>query len=331
MWDLKAQDLAYIIGTVRTQVPAKPEVASFFAGIGGLDLGFERAGFSIAYQCEIDPFCLSILARHWPSVPRGRDILEITHGSDVPRSQVWCGGFPCQDVSLARARKRDGLNGKRSGLFFKFAELLADAAPPIVLIENVPGLLSSNGGADFQVVIQTLAQIGYSVGWRMFNSRYFGVPQSRSRVYIIGHLGGPARAAEVLFEPERGNGKSPKSQGSRKAPVSPFKESLRDPRTGAVVQRLSYCLAATSGRHTGTDWSRSYVCYSDKVRRFTPREYERLQGFPADWTLPLDNPSPDTFEFDSPRYAAIGNAVSVPVVTWLANRMRSTVPLTSVE
>jgi len=297
------------------------KVASFFAGIGGFDLAFQQAGYTVSFQCEIDPFCISILAKHWPAVPRIHDIAEIPNGSAVPRSGVWCGGFPCQDVSLARARKRDGLNGSRSGLFFTFAELLADARPTTVLIENVPGLLSSNRGADFQIVIQTLAKIGYSVGWRVLNSRYFGVPQSRSRVYIVGHLGGPAGVAEILFDPKRRDGKPPKSQGPRKAPVSPFKESLRDPRTGAVVQRLSYCLAATSGRHTGTDWSRSYVCYPRKVRRFTPREYERIQGFPTDWTLPPNADSHDAFEFDTPRYTAVGNAVSVPAVRWIAERI----------
>lgn len=296
-------------------------IASFFAGIGGFDLGFERAGHESVFQCEINKYCQKILELHWPDVPRLSDILEIENGSTIPTAEIWCGGFPCQDVSLARARRRDGLNGARSGLFYKFAELLGHARPPIVLIENVPGLLSSNGGNDFQVVIQTLAEIGYAVGWRVLNSQYFGVPQSRSRVYIVGHLGGPARVAEVLFEPERSPRKSKKSGSTGKKSVSPFKESLRDNDTGAIVQRISYCLAATSGRHTGTDWSRSYVCYEDSVRRFTPQEYERLQGFPIYWTLLPDVLEDEQFDYDTPRYHALGNAVSVPVIEWIASRI----------
>lgn len=299
------------------------KVASFFTGIGGLDLGLEKAGHQIVFQCEIDKFCQKVLKHHWPNVLFHENILEITNAKTIPTADIWCGGFPCQDVSLARARPRDGLRGSRSGLFYKFAELLSETRPNIVIIENVPGLLSSNKGEDFQVVIQTLAEIGYAVGWRVFNSQYFGVPQSRSRVYIIGHLGGPARIGQILFESERSTGQLKKSSESRQKFISPLKESLRDDDTGATVQRISYCLAATSGRHTGTDWSRSYVCYPNAVRRFTPKEYERIQGFPDNWTLPpiLFTNGELSEDFDTPRYTALGNAVTVSVAEWLGNQI----------
>src|SRR5579859_4207602 len=90
-----------------------PSVASFFSGIGGFDLGFERSGFRITMQCEIDPFCNDILAKHWPTVKKYKDIREVKY-ADVPSSDVWVGGFPCQDVSLARMGSRTGLKGKRS-------------------------------------------------------------------------------------------------------------------------------------------------------------------------------------------------------------------------
>ncbi len=296
------------------------KIASFFTGIGGFDLGLEKTGHEIVFQCENDSFCKTILKHHWPDVKFVDNILEIQDGKTVSNADVWCGGFPCQDVSLARARQRHGLNGAKSGLFYEFAELLDHARPPIVIIENVPGLLSSNKGNDFEVVIRSLAKSGYAVGWRMLNSQYFGVPQSRSRVYIVGHLGGPKYTSEILFEPERSNRQSTTSESSGKKSISPFKESLRDPRTGATVQRLSYCLAATSGRHTGTDWSRSYVCYPDAVRRFTPIEYERLQGFPDNWTFP-PNLRKSKIDLDSQRYQALGNAVSVPVAKWIGRRL----------
>src|SRR5712692_5651520 len=123
--------------------PMRPRVASFFSGIGGLDLGFYRAGYTVAVQCEIDKFCTSILDKHWPKVPRHTDIKEMEN-ADVPISDVWTGGFPCQDVSLARMGPRAGLKGKKSGLFFEFVRLVDKGRPPLILIENVPGLLSKS-------------------------------------------------------------------------------------------------------------------------------------------------------------------------------------------
>lgn len=295
-------------------------VASFFSGIGGLDLGFERAGFSVTVQCEIDPFCVSILKKHWPSILRFQNIKEMSD-ADVPFSDVWTGGFPCQDVSLARMGPRAGLKGKKSGLFYEFVRLARRGRPRIILIENVPGLLSSHGGRDFGIVIRTLAELGYSVGWRVFNSRYFGVPQSRQRVYIIGCYRNREGTAQILFERERGARDASESKPNGKAPVSPFKESLGNPRKGPIVQALAYCLYACSARHTGTDWSRNYVIYPPRrVRRLMPVECERLQGFPENWTLP-DTPTADAEKMDSLRYQAAGNAVTVPVAEWLAARI----------
>ena len=296
-------------------------VASFFAGIGGLDLGFQNAGITVQFQCEIDEFCTSILERHWPDVTRVADIREVENGKKVPETELWCAGFPCQDVSLARARQRAGLKGRHTSLFYDFARLLDDARPPMVVLENVPGLLSSHSGRDFGIILRTLADLGYGVAWRVLDSQYFGVPQSRRRLYLVGYRGDPARAAAVLFEPERGAG-NPKTRGrSRTAALSPFKESVGDPSIGPVVQRIGYCLAATSGRHTGTDWSRTYVTYPDAVRRLTPLEAERLQGFPDEWTVPNGLTPRDIAGLDSRRYAALGNAVTVPAARWIGRRI----------
>lgn len=321
-------------------VEDKPiRVASFFAGIGGFDLGFHRAGIRTVYQCEIDSYCSQILAHHWPSVKRDTDIKEVEL-SDIPEADIWTAGFPCQDVSLARARERAGLKGERSGLFYPFSELLGRALPETVVLENVPGLLSSHEGRDFGIVIQTLAELGYGVAWRVLNSKHFGVPQSRQRVYIVGCRNDPRRAAEILFEPERGTGHLEKSRVPGKKTLSPFMEratavsrrgidggealtdGISESPDGIVVPKLSFCLSATTGRHTGTDWSRTYVAYRDRVRRLTPTECEGLQGFPTDWTLPAG--WTDDATTDSARYHALGNAVSVPVVEWLAQRIVNT-------
>lgn len=294
-------------------------VASFFSGIGGFDLGFQNAGFKITYQCENNKFCNAILNKHWPKIPRDTDIRKVADATGIPVSDVWVGGFPCQDVSLARMGPRAGLKGKQSGLFYEFHRLLEQGRPRILLIENVPGLLSSHGGRDFHIIVRALAELGYGVGWRVLNSKDFGVPQSRQRVFIVGSYGKGSGPAEILFEPECRPGDSKASGSNGAKPISPFKRSVGDPRKGPIVKALAHCLYACSARHTGTDWSRNYASYPDgRVRRLVPVECERLQGFPDEWTVPTD----DSDDLDSHRYHAVGNAVTVPVVEWLANRIR---------
>ena len=299
------------------------KLASFFSGIGGFDLGFERAGFRISMQCEIDDYCNTVLERHWPNVPRLTNIKEVS-SADVPVSDVWAGGFPCQDVSVARMGPRIGLRGKQSGLFFELVRLLEEGGPRVLVIENVPGLLSSHGGRDFEVVVRTVAGFGYGVGWRVLNSRYFGVPQSRQRVYIVACHRDRTGPAEILFERERGQRDTAEGESNGKAVVSPFKTSFGNPRKGPVVPGIGYCLYACSARHTGTDWSRNYVTYpKGRVRRLLPVECERIQGFPEDWTVvPSGNGYGDVDKIDTLRYNALGNAVTVPVAEWLAVRIK---------
>lgn len=290
----------------------KIKVASFFAGIGGFDLGFEQTGFQAVFQCEINSFCGTVLKHHWPDVPFAEDILKIK-SNEIPDAEVWCGGFPCQDLSVARGSLgRHGLNGSRSGLFFRLAELVQKRKPRVILIENVHGLLNSNNGKDFVELLFALGNLNYAVSWRLLNSRYFGVPQSRPRIYICAWLNDPISAGNTLFED-----RFPlQFQDERSAFLQTSWVSGRGP----ITPKVAFCLAATSGRHTGTDWSRTYVAYSDAVRRFTPLECERLQGFPDGWTK-IDNVRLDAERSDSLRYHALGNAVSVPVVKWIATRI----------
>lgn len=308
----------------RANGPKQLRAASLFSGIGGFDLGLERAGFEITFQCEIDKFCRSILRRHWPAIPHYENIKELTPDA-IPVSDVWAGGFPCQDVSLARMGQRAGLRGKRSGLFYDFARLVGEARPRVVLLENVSGLLSSHGGRDFGVVIGTLAEFGYSVGWRVLNSKNFGVPQSRQRVYIIGCHRDVHGPGQILFEAERREGDAQKGKSDGKTALSPFKTSIgEDGGDGPVYQSIAYCLYACSARHTGTDWSRTYVPYPKRgqVRRLTPKECEGVMGFPAGWTLPPAGKFRED-DLDSLRYHALGNAVTPPVAEWLAHRIHT--------
>ena len=274
---------------------------------------FEEHGFSTALLCEINPFCNQILSRHWPGVQKVGDINTITK-DDIPNSQVWCGGFPCQDISVARgASERLGLKGKRSGLFYRFAELIEAKKPEVVIIENVAGLFTSNKGRDFGVILQTLSSLGYAVAWRLLNSRYFGVPQSRTRVYLCCWRNNPIKALNVMFDLE--GAVKPKNERTD------FITEDSKPNEYPKVPKVAYCLAASSGRHTGTDWSRTYVVCENGVRRLSPVESERLQGFPDNWTSPSEEAVTDE-NINTLRYTAIGNAVSVPVVGWIANRIK---------
>ena len=181
------------------------KVGSLFSGIGGFDLGLERAGMEVRWQCEIDTAAQSVLRRHWPDAVLYDDVTTL--GGDVERVDLIAGGFPCQDLSVAG--RRAGLAGKRSGLFYEFMRVVDEIAPAWVLIENVPGLLSSNGGRDMGAVLGTLGELGYGWAYRVLDAQYFGVAQRRRRVFIVGCLGDSARAAQVLFEPESLPGDTP--------------------------------------------------------------------------------------------------------------------------
>jgi len=171
---------------------------SLFCGIGGIDLGFEHAGMECKWQVEIDDHATNILQDHWPNVVRYKDVREVGKHNLEP-VDVICGGFPCQDVSIAGKRK--GLAGERSGLWSEFARIIDELKPGWVVIENVPGLLSSNQGNDFKTIIDQMVEFGYGVCWRILDAQYFGVAQRRRRVFIIGSLGN-GNSAKVLFESE---------------------------------------------------------------------------------------------------------------------------------
>lgn len=294
--------------------------ASFFSGIGGFDLGFERAGIFTVFQCEKNNFCRSILQSHWAEVPLEEDITKLDP-SRVPDADVWTAGFPCQDLSLARMGFRSGLRGEKSGLFFRFAEILAASMPRAIVLENVHGLLTSHRGRDFAIVLKTLDELGYGVAWRVLNSKDFGLPQSRRRVFVVGVLGDPGRAAAILLEPERCAGNSETGGSSGKKPPSLFQKIVGNPRKGPLTKFLAHCIYAESARHTGTDWSRNYVWYPDgRVRRLTSEEVERAQGFPAGWTLP-SGAVDENGRLETPRYHAVGNSVTPAVAEWIGHKL----------
>ncbi len=348
---------------------------SLFTGIGGFDLGLERAGMRCAWQVEIDDKCQSVLSRHWPNVPKFKDVRHV--GCDnLAAVDLICGGFPCQDLSVAG--RRAGLAGERSGLFYEFMRVVAELAPRWVLIENVPGLLSSNRGRDMGAVVGTLGQLGYGWAYRVLDAQYFGVAQRRRRVFIVGCLGDTARAAAVLFEPESCKGDTPPSreegqrvaasltagtaasggvnrpgrrreddvnliayqcQGTNVGEMGALRRgnghitggvpfvahTLRsegadasEDGTGRGVPLVAQTLTANYGKQPdntrGEPTLIPSVAGSHVVRRLTPLECTRLQGFPDDWLVGLGL-------YDSAKYRMLGNSVAVPVVQWIARRI----------
>lgn len=337
-----------------------------FEGIGGIGLAFQRAGIDNVWSVENNGPCQNILKRHFPAT---------AHYSDVARIGPWvakkhgavdliAGGFPCQDISVAG--NREGLAGSRSRLWWEFHRILDEQRPRWCLIENVAGLLSSNGGRDLGAILGALGDLGYGYAYRVLDAQGFGVPQRRRRVFIVGCLGDAECAAEVLLEPESGGGylatsrdkestvaaltKSglggggPDDDLAQAGHVVAFRKATRvhgadlnDERweeadhsntldAGGNVTRTSHVIAfhltqdpisgdvapaMGAGNRQGhatigvaTEWG---------VRKLMPIECERLQGFPDDHT---------DGQYDSRRYKQLGNAVAVPVVEWIARRMK---------
>lgn len=200
---------------------------SIFAGIGGFDLGLERAGHKCIGQVEIDKFATNVLKTHWKDIPKHDDIRTAKKWAKEQkykgRVDIVCGGFPCQDLSTAG--QRSGLNGSRSGLFFSAVEFAKEVKAKYIILENVPGLLSSNQGRDFGTVLTTLGEAGYKyIEWRILDSQYFGVAQRRRRVFIVAST--IDRSGQPIFiEQESSTGDIGESNKEKQEVTSTVKQS----------------------------------------------------------------------------------------------------------
>ena len=313
-------------GSKSDHTKRKPLVGSLFAGIGGFDKAFEDAGFEIAWCVEWDPKAQAVLRARFPKAVIYGDITQVTvkelkkHG----KVEVICGGFPCQDLSVAG--RREGLKGERSGLFFEAMRIVRGLEPQFALIENVQGLLTSNRGHDFATLLREMGE-GWrckEVAWRLLDSRYFGVPQRRERVFIVGSAR-EGSAAEILALADRSEGNPVPSDEARK-------DAARGLLGFTPSQFANYRQGVGTLRANGGDLgggSETLVVEPRKVtlptgrtskqpvvRKLTPVECERLQGFPDGWSA-VDGAK------DGVRYKQLGNAVTVNVARWIAERMRA--------
>ena len=214
---------------------------SLFAGIGGFDLGLERAGMECQWQVEIDDYATKVLEKHWTNVKRYKDVRECG-GHNLEPIDLICGGFPCQDLSVAG--KRAGLKeGTRSGLWFEFARILGELRPRFALVENVPGLLDNHAMGR---VLGELAEIGYDAEWDCIPASAVGAPHQRDRVWI---LATDSKCKGLRISSEQDESRQRKSRTSRDGDLSSLdssdNRSKRTQRfwTGQIqrVEEFSWC------------------------------------------------------------------------------------------
>ena len=313
-------------------------------------LGWQAFGYS-----EIEKFPSALLAHHYPNTPNFGDMTKFKEWPDATINLL-VGGTPCQSFSVAGLRK--GLDDPRGNLMLTYLAIAAKYRPKWLVWENVPGVLSSNGGGDFASLLRGLAECGYGFAYRVLDAQYFGVAQRRRRVFVVGCFGDWRSAAAVLFDTEsmRGNpapntknGKRNSEHTEKCAEIKFFNKqrldkysddlvsstlSARDFKgaTDLIVYNITFC--DQNGRRKDRPNGGLYINETDvtstltkagvgtnvvqnqRVRRLTPREYERLQGFPDDYTLINDKTA------DSPRYKALGNSMAVPVMRWIGERIQ---------
>ena len=354
---------------------------SMFSGIGGFELGIQQAYASIESQklqrenlhlseysdspqsrvgeqqhtcigySEIDKYAIQIYEKHFKHKNYG-DATTI-NASELPDFDLLVGGFPCQAFSIAGKRK--GLDDTRGTLFYDIARIAKEKRPQHLLLENVKGLLSHDNGRTFKLIISTFAELGYNLEWQVLNSKNFGVPQNRERVFIIGHLG-RCCGRQVFPITGQGNenstiGKSTETAVARtltggghtggnhsgmtilqvnqpthsndrvysEQVLAPTLNTMQGGQRQPFVARqplrfLDRNQRNVDGKHSFTvDTSNTGgVKIDSRIRRLTPTECERLQGYPDGWTEGVS---------DTQRYKTLGNAVTVNVIKAIIEKL----------
>jgi DNA (cytosine-5)-methyltransferase 1 len=284
------------------------KIISLFAGIGGFDLALTRHGHECVYANERDKYAASIYDRHFAKCDT-RDIRTVP-ASEIPDHDLLVGGFPCQAFSIAG--KRRGFADTRGTLFFEIARILRAKHPRLFILENVKGLLSHDNGNTFKTIIATLDELGYDLQWQVLNSKNFGVPQNRERVFIIGHLRGTSRP-QVFLISEQSNPNTTESKSTKTAVARTLTGGGHSGgnHSGMTIIAKTVRVSRRGSPHgCKQNWD-SYE-FDGKIRRLTPTECERLQGFPDGWTGGVS---------DTQRYKCLGNAVTVNVVEYLVKSL----------
>lgn len=291
---------------------------SVCSGIEAATVAFQPLGWTPIAFSEIEPFANQVLSCRFPQISNLGDMTKYEEWK-IPNFDLLIGGTPCQSFSVAGLKQ--GLKDPRGNLALVYLSILDKYRPTWCVWENVPGVLQSNGGRDFGAFVGGLGKLGYGWAYRVLDSQYFGVPQRRRRVFLVGHLGDSKRATEVLFDPESIEGPSRKDRQSVRGvdacskkvySISPLKNQgarLRASNVEVASGLTVVNLANSSERGIR-------ILEEDGIRRLTPREVERCFGFPDDWTAVGDQPN------DRSRYKALGNSMCVNVVRWIGSRIK---------
>lgn len=328
---------------------------SVCSGIEAATVAWHPLGWNPVAFSEIEKFPSRVLAHHYPDVPNVGDMTKFEEWN-IGAIDLLVGGTPCQSFSVAGLRK--GLDDPRGNLMLTYGAIANRFRPRWLVWENVPGVLSSNGGRDFGSFLGMLGELGYGWAYRVLDAQYFGVAQRRRRVFVVGYLGNWRCAAAVLFERHSLQGNPTPSREKRKRVTTFFESSLAQYRadnvggilkasgggsetfvahlveanpmeskeifmkqTSYVAQPIGFnarqdpCSSENLIGSIDTDGCTQAVMQSMAVRRLTPVECERLQGFPDNYTN-IPNAA------DGPRYKALGNSMAVPVMHWIGKRIQ---------
>jgi DNA (cytosine-5)-methyltransferase 1 len=371
---------------------------SVCSGIEAASVAWHPLGWEPQWFSEIEHFPSAVLKHRFPDVPNLGDMTQLNQNPVFNEQPIdlLVGGTPCQSFSVAGLRK--GLADPRGNLMLTFLSIADKRRPKWIVWENVPGVLSSNGGKDFGTFLGALGELGYGFAYRVLDAQHFGVAQRRRRVFVVGYLGDWRPAAAVLFESESLQRDSKPSRAKRQETPTDAEGSTGEAgrswwdggqtaatltkqnaggnqrmpdkdNFGAVIEQVAQPIAVdlyngtiqgqtactltsemgvaghsgpkllepiavdtynyTTNEHT-TQTIRSQsdtehigaVLQTMAIRRLTPKECERLQGFPDDWTkIPYRNKSADQCP-DGPRYKACGNSMAVPVMRWIGTRIQ---------
>jgi len=327
---------------------------SLFSGIEAASVAWEPLGFDPVAFAEIEPFPCAVLAKHFPHVPNLGDVNDYREWPDMAVDLI-VGGSPCQSFSVAGLR--GGLADERGNLALVFCRIVQRYKPRWVLWENVPGALSVERGAAFGSILSALDEIGYGLAWRVLDTQYVrvrgfprAIPQRRKRLFLVGSLGDWRGAGAVLFDRESCRRDTPPRRRKENPAAGKLSRDARAPES-RMIHETAWTLQACFGKKQGLEdqhvragmpmfvpaaargltrrggrdafGGNGVTIFTDprdlRLRKLTPTEAERLQGFPDGWTAVRYRGRPAC---DSPRYAALGNSMSVNVMRWLGERIQ---------
>lgn len=289
------------------RVPARRRMqcVGLFAGIGGVELGLQRAGHESLLLCELDPGAVSVLEQHFPGVKLARDVRTVR--SLPSDTELLAAGFPCQDLSQAGQTR--GIGGKNSGLISEVFRLLERKRVPNVLLENVPFMLQLGRGRAMEHIVSTVERLGYTWAYRVIDSRSFGLPQRRQRVIFLASRTTDPRT--VLLSDETGPPESTERDRGRPACGFYWTEGTRG--LGWAEDAVP---TLKGGSTIGIPSPPAIWLPSGEIVQPDIRDAERLQGFEPDWTKVSE-----TVTRASHRWKLVGNAVTVDVAQWVGFRL----------